>query len=85
MSEVIDAQVVDEKVVEAAVNSPAADPLAQLLNTPQRTEIVETQESQLSAEDQAKIEEILSKYDTTGTSERSAWIREIKDLFCEEY
>ena len=39
----------------------------------------------ISAEDQAKIEEILSKYDTTGTSERSAWIREIKDLFCEEY
>ena len=39
----------------------------------------------ISVEDQAKIEEILSKYDTTGTSERSAWIREIKDLFCEEY
>lgn len=39
----------------------------------------------ISAEDQAKIEEILSKYDATGTSERSAWYREIKDLFCEEY
>ncbi len=67
MSEVIDAQVVDEKVVEAAVNSPAADPLAQLLNTPQRTEIVETQESQLSAEDQAKVENFMSQIDITNS------------------
>lgn len=39
----------------------------------------------ISAEDQAKIEEILAKYDTTGTSERSAWDLKISDLFSEEY
>ena len=39
----------------------------------------------ISAEDQAKIEEILAKYDTTGTSERSAWNSKISDLFSEEY
>lgn len=39
----------------------------------------------ISAEDQAKIEEILAKYDTTGTSERSAWDSKISDLFSEEY
>ena len=39
----------------------------------------------ISEEDQAKIEEILVKYDTTGTSERSAWDSKISDLFSEEY
>lgn len=39
----------------------------------------------ISTEDQAKIEEILAKYDTTGTSERSAWDSKISDLFSEEY
>lgn len=39
----------------------------------------------ISQEDQAKIEEILAKYDTTGTSERSAWDSKISDLFSEEY
>ena len=39
----------------------------------------------ISAEDQAKIEEILAKYDTTGTSERNAWDSKISDLFSEEY
>lgn len=39
----------------------------------------------ISAEDQAKIEEILAKYDTTGTSERSAWDSKISDLFSEIY
>ena len=39
----------------------------------------------ISEEDQAKIEEILAKYDTTGTSERSAWDSKISDLFSEEY
>ena len=42
-------------------------------------------ETTISAEDQAKIEEILAKYDTTGTSVRSAWDMEFKDLFNEEY
>ena len=39
----------------------------------------------ISAEDQAKIEEILAKYDTTGTSVRSVWDMEFKELFSEEY
>lgn len=39
----------------------------------------------ISAEDQAKIEEILAKYDTMGTSTRSAWNDKISELFCEEY
>ena len=39
----------------------------------------------ISEEDQRKIEEILAKYDTTGTSERSAWDSKISDLFSEEY
>lgn len=39
----------------------------------------------ISEEDQVKIEEILAKYDTTGTSERSAWDSKISDLFSEEY
>ena len=39
----------------------------------------------ISEEDQAKIEEILAKYDTTGTSERNAWDSKISDLFSEEY
>lgn len=39
----------------------------------------------ISEEDQAKIEEILAKYDTIGTSERSAWDSKISDLFSEEY
>lgn len=39
----------------------------------------------ISEKDQAKIEEILAKYDTTGTSERSAWDSKISDLFSEEY
>ena len=39
----------------------------------------------ISAEDQAKIEEILAKYDTTGTSERNAWDAKISDLFSESY
>lgn len=39
----------------------------------------------ISAEDQAKIEEILAKYDTTGTSERSAWDSKISELFSEKY
>ena len=39
----------------------------------------------ISEEDQVKIEVILAKYDTTGTSERSAWDSKISDLFSEEY
>ena len=38
----------------------------------------------ISTEDQAKIEEILAKYDTTGTSERG-WDFKIEDVFCEQY
>lgn len=39
----------------------------------------------ISAEDEAKIEAILAKYDTTGTSTRNAWDDKISDLFSEEY
>lgn len=39
----------------------------------------------ISEEDQAKIEEVLAKYDTTGTSTRSAWNESFFDLFSEEY
>ena len=39
----------------------------------------------ISAEDQAKIEQILAKYDTTGTSVRSAWDMKFKEIFSEEY
>ena len=39
----------------------------------------------ISEEDTNKIEEILAKYDTTGTSERSVWDRKFSDVFSEEY
>ena len=67
MSEVIDAQVVDEKVVEGTAGAQSADPLAQLLASPQRAEIVETKESELSAEDQAKVENFMSQIDITNS------------------
>ena len=55
MSEVIDAQVVGEKA--------ACDPLAGLLAAPQKTEIVATDEKDLSPEDQAKVEQFMSQID----------------------
>ena len=71
MSEVIDAQVIDGQAVEGAqpvegaqtvvAERPATDPLADLLSTPQRAEIVETAESDLSPEDQAKVEQFMSQ------------------------
>ena len=59
MSEVIDAQVVDAEVVD--VNK--TDPLADLLSTPQRTEIVATNEEDLSPEDAATVEKFMSQID----------------------
>ena len=35
----------------------------------------------ITEEDQSKIEEILSKYDTTGTSERNCYDSKISDFF----
>jgi len=54
MSEVIDAQVVDLG---------AADPLADLMSAPQKAEIVETREDDLSPEDSAKVEQYMSQID----------------------
>ena len=59
MSEVIDAQVVDTEVVEAK----KADPLKDLLATPQRTEIVATDEADLSPEDQETVAKFMSQID----------------------
>ena len=39
----------------------------------------------ISKEDQSKIETILSKYDTDGTSERGDLDRKMSDLFSESY
>ena len=39
----------------------------------------------ISEEDQKKIDEILAKYNTSGTSVRSAWDMSFKDVFSEEY
>lgn len=39
----------------------------------------------ISKEDTEKIETILAKYDTTGTSERNVWDSKISDVMCEEY
>ena len=58
MSEVIDAQEVE--VVEAA---PKTDPLMDLMSAPQRAEIVETKEDELSAEDKAQVEKFMSQID----------------------
>ncbi len=63
MSEVIDAQVVEGQVVEGAVAG--SDPLAGLLNTPQKAEIVETDEAELSPEDRAQVENFMSQIDIT--------------------
>ena len=59
MSEVIDAQVVDTEVVEKQ----KADPLKDLLATPQRTEIVATDEADLSPEDQEIVAKFMSQID----------------------
>ncbi len=66
MSEVIDAQVVEGQAVESTVTTataPAKDPFADLLSTPQRAEIVETNETELSPEDQATVEKFMSQID----------------------
>lgn len=42
-------------------------------------------EVSLKPEDREKIESILAKYETCGTSERNVWNREFSDVFCEEY
>lgn len=39
----------------------------------------------ISEKDRHAIEKILSKYDTTGTSERNVWDRKFGDVFSEEY
>ena len=59
MSEVIDAQVVGTEAVSAT----GTDPLTDLLATPQRTEIVATDEADLSPEDAAKVEQYMSQID----------------------
>ncbi len=59
MSEVIDAQVVDTEVVETK----KADPLKDLLATPQRTEIVATDEADLSPEDRETVAKFMSQID----------------------
>lgn len=42
-------------------------------------------EVQLEKEDREAIEQILTKYETNGTSERNVWDRKFSDVFCEEY
>ena len=59
MSEVIDAQVVDT----VATDLKTEDPLAGLLATPQRTEIVATEEAELSPEDKERVEQYMSQID----------------------
>ena len=61
MSEVIDAQVVDT----VATDVKTEDPLAGLLATPQRTEIVATEEADLSPEDKERVEQYMSQIDIT--------------------
>ena len=39
----------------------------------------------ISSEDQKKIEEILAKYDTSGTSVRSAYDMKFCDIFSDNY
>lgn len=67
MSEVIDAQVVDGQVVSDSTvqvdEKPRTDPLADLLATPPKAEIVETDEAELSPEDQAQVEKYMSQID----------------------
>ena len=67
MSEVIDAQVVDGQATGAGevITAPerASDPLADLLATPQKAEIVATDEGELSPEDQAQVEKFMSQID----------------------
>ena len=66
MSEVIDAQVVDGQAVEAIADTAEpvrTDPLADLLATPPRAEIIETKEDDLSPEDQATVAQFMSQID----------------------
>ncbi len=56
MSEVIDAQVVDLQEEEKK-----SDPFADLMSAPQRAEIVETKEDELSPEDKATVEKFMSQ------------------------
>ena len=66
MSEVIDAQVIDGQAVEtqtAVAEAVTGDPLADLLKTPQRAEIIETKEEDLSPEDMAKVQQFMSQID----------------------
>ncbi|MBR4573947.1 MAG: toxic anion resistance protein [Lachnospiraceae bacterium] len=66
MSEVIDAQVVGDQAVtvgQAVAEKNTADPLAQLLATPQKAPIVETREDDLSPEDRETVEKFVSQID----------------------
>ncbi|MCR5688000.1 MAG: toxic anion resistance protein [Lachnospiraceae bacterium] len=66
MSEVIDAQVIDGQAVEGTVavaDPKPSDPLADLLATPPRAEIVETAETDLSPEDMKTVEQFMSQID----------------------
>ena len=57
MSEVIDAQVVDVEEVKTA------DPLADLMNTPPKAEIIETKEDDLSPEEREQVNKFMSQID----------------------
>ncbi len=57
MSEVIDAQVVDVEDVKTS------DPLADLMSTPTRAEIIETKEDDLSPEEKEQVEKFMSQID----------------------